>query len=240
MKFSTSPAEYDGRIRRYKTDKMVVEKIHSHLIKHIPNYAQELFVADLGCGTLEYYPHYHNSRFALLIDINQSMISRGIAVHHLENKVASGQLKIVSDDILNVISEVERYDLVLLIGLLDYIDKKSVGELLKNVAKATKPGGKVIIVLPSLVNATNLVYKIYCELFNIPIKNLFRTSEVTTHLTPQFKIVERLSFGHYFWMPRKLDTIAFGLFKLVERTKPVSRLLGGNTTFICYEKEALI
>lgn len=192
---------YDKRGKSSLLEKYVLDSWQPFLKSKIAGLSGGKIVIDFGCGTGEYSLAAKRAKKIYAIDISEPML-----------KICREKLKDFNQaEVINVnvegfkISDNEIADLVITIGIWEYIDPP---KLISKIKEITGRGSKIIVVFPNIYNDLNWMRSIV-KMKKIAlrpgfIKNLFKHD---------FTLVESASFGNVFFMPKQIQFLAQPFWK---------------------------
>lgn len=129
------------------------------LLKNIVNFDNKS-VLDLGCGTANILEFINNESLYVGIDNNQKYINYNKKTWgHRENCV------FFYGDLNDYVAKTsEKFDVVLMFGVMHHIDDAAVKNCLDNIKKLLKPGGFFVSHDPCYTKKMNFIAKIICKL----------------------------------------------------------------------------
>ncbi len=144
---------------------------------------------DLGCGAGQYLTELTDLGFnAVGADISNEMLL--ISSSKLSN-LSHEDKKLVCADCYNVPLPAKYFDLIICIGVLEYLDKET--SALTEIKRLLKPDGNVIITVPNFFKLRNLVNPYY---YLIRIWTyLFGKKSARTHQNDEYNKNVTIDFG---------------------------------------------
>lgn len=198
----TNAKAYDKRGESSILEKYVLNLWQPFLKKKIADLSGDKVIADLGCGTGEYLLAAEEAKKIYAVDVSELMLK--ICRKKLKN---FQQAEIIQSSIQNF-NIAEPVDLILTIGIWEYISPQ---DLLSTIKKIARRGSKIVIVFPNIYNDLNLVRSIFktrsVALRPGFVKKLFKA---------EFELLESASFGMVSWFPKKLQILAFPVWKFCD------------------------
>ncbi len=219
--------EYDKRGENSILEKYVLSLWQPFLKKIIDNLSAGKIVIDLGCGTCEYTETAKMAKKIYAVDISEPMLK--VCRQKLIN---FNQAEIIRSNIEDFkILNNESVDLVITIGVWEYIDPKKLYEKIK---KITHSGSKVIVVFPNIYNKLNLARSL-----GRMGKIALRPGFIKKLFKKDFLIIDNASFGMVSWMPKKLQFLILPLWKFSDWFwEPFQKLLPlGVNVYYLFERK---
>lgn len=199
----TDAEAYDLRAESSVLEKYVLGLWRPFLKNKIQKLSGGKTIVDWGCGTGEYVLAAKEAKKIYCLDISEIMLKKAkeklknfnqtefIHGSGFENEIPSGIA-----------------DLVLTIGVWEYVEPE---KLFWEIERLTHKGGFVIVVFPNIYNDLNWMRSIVnsrqVALRPGFVKNLFKKD---------FRLVESASFGAVSWFPKKLQFLAFPVWKFCD------------------------
>lgn len=199
----TNAASYDKRGNSSTLEKYVLGLWQPFLKKKIRKLSVNKVVIDWGCGTGEYTLAAKMAEKIYCIDISDVMLSS--AKEKLKN---FSQAEFIHNSGFNNEIKGSIGDLILTIGVWEYVNPK---KLFEEVKRLTKQYGFVMVVFPNIYNDLNLIRSIV-KMKKIAlrpgfIKNLFKHD---------FRLIESASFGNVFFVPKRMQFLALPFWKFCD------------------------
>lgn len=190
---------YDRRGESSILENYILGLWHPFLKSRINKLSAGKIVADLGCGTCEYTQAANNAKKIYAIDISDAMLK--VCKDKLKN---FNQAEIIESDIKNF-KMAETADLVLAIGIWEYINPE---ELFEKIKEITRRGSIVIAVFPNIYNDLNWMRSA------AKIKKVaLRPGYVKKLFKGHFTLIESFSSGNVCWSPQNLQYLFFPIWK---------------------------
>lgn len=198
----TDAYAYDKRGESSILERYVLGLWQPFLKNKINKLSDGKIIADLGCGTCEYTQAAKDAKKIYAVDVSEAMLKAC-----REKLEFFNQTEIIQSDIKNFkISE--SVDLVLAIGIWEYIDSGDLYEKIKNI---TRQQSKVIVVFPNIYNDLNWMRSIFKMR-----KVALRPSYIKKLFYSDFTLIESESFGNVCWFPKSLQFLFLPLWKLYD------------------------
>ena len=183
---------YDKRGEASLLEKYVLDLWQPFLKKIIRNLSIGKTVVDLGCGTCEYTQAAQAARKIYAVDISESMLKV------CRQKLGRfPQAEIINLPIKDFNLTGESADLVITIGVWEYIDSQ---ELLEAIKKITHRCSKIIIVFPNRYNGFHIERSIakgkWSGLRPGFIRRIFKE---------EFLLLDSASFANVCWAPKSIQ-----------------------------------
>ncbi|MFH1990695.1 MAG: class I SAM-dependent methyltransferase [Patescibacteria group bacterium] len=216
--------KYDNRGESSIVESYVLELWQPFLKNIVAGLSSDKIVIDLGCGTCEYAQAAREAKKIYAVDVSEEML--GVCRKKMEN---FKQAEIINSQIENFTPS-DVADLVITIGVWEYINPKKLYEKIKNI---TQSGSKVIVVFPNIYNCLNLTRSLvkWRKIAIKPgfIKKLFKND---------FNLVDSVSFGTVFWFPRKFQFLIKPIWKFIDWLwKPFQKFLPvGVNVYYLFER----
>ena len=219
--------EWDNRHQNVSREKY----LHQHWFPMIKNlisiYCIEKNVLDLGCGTgviskeIKKYTDNLTS-----VDNSKEMIE--FFKHRINN------INVLLADAHNLPFDYQTFDVVITIGLFEYVDKKKVIEEIDYVLKQS---GYLIIQTPNKYNPDLIITKIITKILNRTYDRKESSKKEMINLLREnnFEIIEFIMDDGLIWLPDFLDKyIGIKIYKTIEKFfKPLKQNpLSTNMLFI--------
>ena len=226
LKYTDAKA-YDQRAESSVLEKYVLGLWQPFLKKIISDLSVGEVVIDLGCGTGEYTEAAKNAKKIYAIDISSEMLK--ICREKLKN---FDQAEIIESRVENFkMPSNERADLVITVGIWEYIDPL---KLISKIKEVTGRGSKVIVVFPNIYNGLNWM----CSLAKgkaVALKPVF----VRRLFNDNFAFLDAASFGAVSWVPKKLQFLALPIWKFGDFIwRPFQKILPlGVNVYYLFERK---
>jgi 2-polyprenyl-3-methyl-5-hydroxy-6-metoxy-1,4-benzoquinol methylase len=217
------PDSYENR-SSYSSRELYLKQYWDPVIcDYIDRYCKDKVVVDLGCGTGTYTRSIaRNSDRILGVDISINMLQYAM-LHNKSNYVqaCATQLAIRSESV----------DVVICIGLLEYVDPV---DLIKEISRILKRDGICIIQCPNKYSAMRAIGKISYKLLNKDYPHHERSNkEICTMIRDQgLKILVNKMDDGLVWLPKSVDRLIgmkvySGIDKLmrIARRNPFSNIM---------------
>ena len=232
----TDATAYDNRGEFSVLEKYVLGLWQSFLKNKITELSDNKIVIDWGCGTGEYVLAAETAKKIYCIDISENMLERAKEklkhMSQVEFIYGSG----FNNEIAGSVGE-----LVLTIGVWEYVDRI---KLFEEIKRLTKKGSLVLVVFPNIYNDLNLLRSV------IRVSPFGRSPEgrkevalkpgfIKDLFKEDFKLIESASFGAVCWFPKKLQFLAFPVWKFCDWLwSPFQKLLPlGVNVYYLFERK---
>lgn len=194
------PAQYEARHERSPREGYLREHWRPLISATISQYCKDKRVLDLGCGGGTYtaiIDKYSNR--VLGLDISRGMLS------YAKNKHPSLDLALA--DAHRIPLKDESMDIVVCIGLFEYVERATVSE---KINKVLKPNGICIIQCPNKYSAVRIPTKIICRVLGseYPCKEPSYGEMLRLFKQNEFKVIDSRMDDGLVWLPNFLDKIA--------------------------------
>lgn len=202
------PEQYDNRSEFSPRESYSREHWMPLIANYINNYCKDKIVLDLGCGTGTFIGLISdNTESALGIDISKNMLYYG------KNKYRHIQFTLA--DVLHLPIKKESIDVIVSVGLLEYVDAESVFQEIK---RSLKPRGICIIQCPNKYSAARYPIKIVMKHFKKQCQNEPSAGELLDLFDENnFMILEHKMDDGLIWLPNFLDkAIGKKIYRLIE------------------------
>ena len=201
--------EYDKRIESSVLENYVLRLWQPFLKKIIGALSAGKIIVDLGCGTCEYTQAAEDAKKIYAVDISGTMLK--VCRAKLEN---FSQAEIIQSSIL--ITQLPIADLVIAIGIWEYINP---GSLYKKIKNITRKGSKVIVVFPNIYNDLNWMRSLgrmspFGRSPEGEKKIALRPGFIKRLFLDDFSLLGSASFGMVFWFPKKFQFFAKPIWRL--------------------------
>jgi len=201
--------EYDKRIESSVLENYVLRLWQPFLKKIIGALSAGKIIVDLGCGTGEYTQAAEDAKKIYAVDISGTMLK--VCRAKLEN---FSQAEIIQSSIL--ITQLPIADLVIAIGIWEYINP---GSLYKKIKNITRKGSKVIVVFPNIYNDLNWMRSLgrmspFGRSHEGKKKIALRPGFIKRLFLDDFSLLGSASFGMVFWFPKKFQFFAKPIWRL--------------------------
>lgn len=200
----TNAKEYDKRGENSILEKYVLGLWQPFLKNKIAYLSGDKVVADLGCGTGEYLLAAKKAKKIYAVDVSEPMLQ--VCREKLKD---FNQANVIKSQVENFkMSDNESADLVIAIGVWEYIDPL---KLISKIKEITKRGSKIIVVFPNIYNDLNWMRSIAngksVALRPGFIKKLFHNG---------FALLDMGSFGAVSWVPKKIQILALPVWRFCD------------------------
>lgn len=217
---------YDKRGEDSVLEKYVLDLWQPFLKNKISELSSGMVVIDWGCGTGEYALAAKMAKKIYCIDISDIMLNS--AKEKLKN---FNQVEFIHGSGFN--NEIERSigELILTIGVWEYVDPIKLFEEIKRI---TKSGGKVIVVFPNIYNDLNII-RSFIKLKMVAIRPGF----IRGLFKSDFNLIESSSFGMVSLSPKGFERLFTPLWKFFDWLwKPFQKLLPlGINVYYLFERK---
>ncbi len=228
----TDPKNYEDRIYKTQVERYNHNIWFNFLVEQLSEKTENKIVADLGCGTGVYLKYCNKAKKIYAIDISNTMITYA-KKQWKDNK----NISFFEESSLNTSIKSNSIDVVILFGILDYVDKD---KQLLEVGRILKNNGKVLILVPNRNNPLN---------FLITLKHYFKnekTKEFLTHkelkkilIDNGFSIILTKNMSNIFYLPAFFGDSSIYFFKVLEFLyRPLQEFfpIGANLYFYVTKK----
>lgn len=194
---------YDHRGESSVLENYVLSLWQPFLRRKVAEISNDKIVIDWGCGTGEYAQAAKGAKKIYCVDISEVMLKR--AKEKLKNL---NQTEFIHDSGFKNEIAGGVADLILTIGVWEYVDPI---KLFEEIKRLTKRGSLVLAVFPNIYNDLNWMRSI-AKMKKVAlqpgfIKNLFKRD---------FTLVESSSFGAVSWIPKPLQFLALPIWKFCD------------------------
>lgn len=205
----TDPEGYDKRLFSNPLESYVTTVWYDFLKNEVKKITQGKTVAELGCGTCEYTQHMTNAKEIHAVDVSQEMINFG------KNKIKNpSNIHFLLESATNTSLPDDYFDAVIIIGLIDYVDPKS---LMIETHRITKTNGCFIITFPNKYNFHHIFMRIYGKIFKRKRKKEFSLFEIKKMIKKyNFKIEKIRSRGMIFYTRGRLQKYCVPVWKFLD------------------------
>jgi len=160
-------------------------------VKHILKDKKQIYVLEAGCGSITRELQFEENAHLVGIDISEDQLERNNLLHE----------KILGD-LETYEFEKERFDVIVCRYVLEHLSRPI--NALKNLLRAAKSGGIIIITIPNLYSLKGLVTKFTPHWFHVLIyKYIYEVKNAGKDGNPPFKNYMRVSIA-----PEKLMKFA--------------------------------
>ncbi|MBI4919696.1 class I SAM-dependent methyltransferase [Candidatus Azambacteria bacterium] len=204
---------YDRRAENSVLENYVLNLWQPFLKNIVKNLSVGKIVVDWGCGTCEYSQAAVNAKKIYAIDVSEPMLK--VCREKLAN---FGDKEIIHGSGFGKEIPAGIADLVLTIGVWEYVDPKLLFEELKRI---TKKGAKIIVVFPNIYSDLNWMRSL-AKMRAVAlrpgfIKKLFSAKGGSASGGKNdFKLLDSASFGYVFWVPKSLQFLALPIWKFFD------------------------
>lgn len=213
LKYTDAEA-YDKRGESSILEKYVLGLWQPFLKDKISELSNDKIVIDWGCGTGEYTLAAKNAKKIYCIDISDIMLASAREKLKSFNKIEFIHGSGFNNKIPGSIGE-----LILTIGVWEYIDPM---KLFEEIKRLTKRGSLVLVVFPNIYNDLNWMRSVIkmSPFGGSPeggkkvalrpgfIKNLFKHD---------FTLIESASFGNVSFVPKRMQFLTLPIWKFCDR-----------------------
>ncbi len=218
--------EYDRRAKNSVLENYVLGLWQPFLKKIINGLSAGKIVVDLGCGTCEYTQAAKNAEKIYAIDISETMLK--VCREKMRD---FSQAEIIKTAVENFKLPFDSADLVITIGVWEYINPK---DLYAKIKEITRRGSKVIVVFPNIYNKLNMA-----RTLGRMKKIALRPGFVKKLFKDDFTLLESASFGMVSRFPRKIQLIVLPLWKFSDLIwRPFQKFLPlGVNVYYLFERK---
>lgn len=199
----TDAEAYDKRGESSILENYVLSLWQPFLKNKVRELSKGKVILDWGCGTGEYASAARQARKIYCLDISEAMLKRA-----KEKLKDLGQAEFICGSGFNKEIPAGIADLVLTIGVWEYVVEQKLFEELKRL---TKPGSLVLVVSPNIYNQLNFLR----SLASFKLKAL-RPGFIRKLFSDDFRLVEKASFGMVGWFPKKLQFLVRPFWRLTD------------------------
>lgn len=193
---------YDKTIL-YNSGKLssIRSKFHTSIYKNIAtSITNEKFVLDYACGSGTFLGNFHKKGVGY--DISKKQIEYA--------KIKYNYSSLTFTDSLEDVKKKKFYDLITLLGLIEFLDKNEFKELLKSLFDLVEDGRKIIITTPNKTVLFNFLETIFKKL------KIVNYDSVNLSNYDSIKLADLLDeFGYEKYKISKFISI-FSLFKITK------------------------
>jgi SAM-dependent methyltransferase len=200
-----SPELYE---KKHKDQKYLFDHWNPIIMSEVAKYCKGKDVVDLGCGTGIYTMLASKYSSSIIgIDSSKQMLEYA--------KVKDGSIKFIQGDACHTLLGDKSVDVVLSIGMLEYVDRAKV---FSEVHRILKLQGKVIVVCPNRFSMARMPYKVFCKIFR---RKYFCDEPSRCEIERLcgyygFRIIKTVMDDGMVWLPAKLDKIiGYNLYSLM-------------------------
>lgn len=232
---SESSESYHSRMLNSFFEKYNVEVINTELKKAIDNIeGKKEIVADLGAGTLYYVPLISEYKRIFVQDIDNRRLNYGYKKikPRLKEKIVMKCSSVLNSNSFKN----QEINLIIAIGLIDYLDKSSLSVFFSNCWNWLKKNGYCILVFPNAKSLAHIPWILYTKIKGLNDKNRYTISELKQYIDG-FTIVESKSIGAGFWLPKIFQNhFVTNIYSFNEKNRLMRRILPGCNYLMIIKK----
>ncbi len=217
---------YDKRGEFSVLENYILNLWQPFLKKIIGDFSGDKIVVDLGCGTCEYTKAAKMAKKIYAVDISEPMLKV------CQEKLSDfSQAEIIKTTVQNLKLPVDLADLVITIGVWEYINPR---DLYAKIKEITRRGSKVIVVFPNIYNKLNIARSL-----GRMEKIALRPGFIKKLFKKEFVLIDSASFGVVSWAPKKLQFLILPLWKFADWLwKPFQKFLPlGINVYYLFERK---
>lgn len=223
----TDAEAYDRRGESSVLENYVLGLWQPFLKEIIGSLSSGKVVVDLGCGTCEYTRSAENAGKIYAVDISSEMLK--VCRQKLIN---FNQAEIIRSNIEDFkMPNNESADLIITIGVWEYIDRV---KLISKIKEISRPGSRVMVVFPNIYNDLNWMRSV-ARMKKVAL----RPGDIRKLFKKDFLLMESASFGTVSWVPKKLQFLALPVWKFADWLwKPFQKFLPlGINVYYLFERK---
>ena len=209
----TDAEAYDSRGESSVLEKYILGLWQPFLKNKISKLSNNKIVIDWGCGTGEYALAAKNAKKIYCADISGAMLSRA-----KEKLKYFNQVEFIHSFGFNGEIPTEIADLVLTIGVWEYVDPV---KLFEEIKRLTKKDSLVLVVFPNIFNDLNWMRSVakMSSFGGSPEgrkRIALRPGFVRNIFERDFALVESASFGNVSFAPKQMQFLALPVWKFCD------------------------
>jgi ubiquinone/menaquinone biosynthesis C-methylase UbiE len=203
-----NPEEYELRYMKYPRESYMWAHWYPYIKGLIAKYCKNKTVLDLGCGTGVYTEIIANYGDVIGLDVSKTMLEYA--------KRKRPNIKFILADAHSIPFESNFFDVVVSIGLFEYVNRKKV---FKEISRVLKPNGICIIQCPNKYSLMRVIVKVIYKILKrnyLPKEPSYREM-INLFKQNGFKVIELKMDDGLIWLPNFLDKlIGVKIYLLVE------------------------
>lgn len=209
------PEQYETRHERTPRDSYLGAYWRPLIASAISKYCKDKMVLDLGCGTGAYTRLIaENTDHVLGLDISKVMLN------YTKSKHPDSELALA--DVHHIPLATESIDIVVCIGLFEYIERATV---LEEINRVLKPDSIAIIMCPSKYSAARMTAKIICKILGREYPCIEPSYSEMLRLFKQsgLRVIESRMDDGLIWLPDLMDRLCGRkIYSLIEKSFRIS------------------